>query len=146
VAPKYLLDTNICIYLIKSSSHSQMANDAAKTYLSVKNRFATLSADDLAISVITLGELSFGAQKSQWPSKAIQALDQLTQSLRVMPLSDDVAHRYGKLRATLASVGQPIGANDLWIAAHALALESTLVSNNLREFARVPGLRCENWA
>ena len=131
---RFLLDTNICIYLMKG----RVAN--------VQRQFAALQAYEVAISVITLGELYFGANKSQQRVQAVNALQSLTQSLRVLELNEDVTRHYGEIRAFLEAKGQPVGANDLWIAAHARALGLTLVSNNLREFSRVPNLALENWA
>ena len=133
MAVRYLLDTNICIYIAK---HNPPA---------VRARFEQLSADALAMSVITLGELQHGAEKSQARAKALAALQQLQSAIQVMPLTHAVGRHYGQIRSTLERAGQPIGNNDLWIAAHARAEGWVLVTNNEREFCRVPGLAVENW-
>lgn len=130
---RFLLDTNICIYIAK---HNPLA---------VRERFVRHSANELAMSVITLGELRHGAEKSNSPKKAFATIERLVGAIQVMPLDDEVSHMYGKIRAKLELAGQPIGNNDLWIAAHAKAAGWTLVTNNEREFVRVPGLKIENW-
>jgi tRNA(fMet)-specific endonuclease VapC len=133
MAIRYLLDTNICIYIAKH-------NPAA-----VRERFEQLSADALAMSVITLGELQHGAEKSQARAKALAALRQLQKVIQVMPLNDAVGQHYGQIRSTLERKGQPIGNNDLWIAAHARAEGWVLVTDNEREFRRIDKLAVENW-
>ncbi len=133
MAVRYLLDTNICIYIAK---HNPPA---------VRARFEQLSADALAMSVITLGELQHGAEKSQARTKALAALQQLQSAIQVMPLTHAVGENYGQIRSSLERTGQPIGNNDLWIAAHARAEGWVLVTNNEREFCRVEGLAVENW-
>ena len=133
MAIRYLLDTNICIYIAK---HNPPA---------VRARFEQLSADALAMSVVTLGELQHGAEKSQARDKALAALQQLQSAIQVMPLTADVGQHYGQIRSALERAGQPIGNNDLWIAAHARAEGWVLVTNNEREFRRVDGLVVENW-
>lgn len=130
---RYLLDTNICIYIAK---HNPPA---------VRARFEQFSADALAMSVITLGELQHGAEKSQARDKALAVLQQLQGAIQVMPLPLATGQHYGQIRAALERTGQPIGNNDLWIAAHARAEGWVLVTNNEREFRRVPGLEVENW-
>lgn len=130
---RYLLDTNICIYIAK---HHPPA---------VRARFARHRASELAMSVITLGELRHGAEKSQAPGKAMTTLQQIANSIPVMPLTEAVGQHYGLIRAALEKAGQLIGNNDLWIAAHARAEGWTLVTNNEREFARIEGLQIENW-
>ncbi|MBC7215721.1 type II toxin-antitoxin system tRNA(fMet)-specific endonuclease VapC [Extensimonas perlucida] len=130
---RYLLDTNICIYIAK---HHPPA---------VRARFEQLSADALAMSVITLGELQHGAEKSQSRPKALLALQQLQSAIQVMPLTPAAGEHYGQIRSSLERAGQPIGNNDLWIAAHARAEGWVLVTNNEREFRRVEGLAVENW-
>jgi len=128
-----LLDTNICIYIAKHNPPS------------VRARFEQLNADTLAMSVITLGELQHGAEKSQAREKALLALQQLQSAIQVMPLAEDAGQHYGQIRSTLERAGQPIGNNDLWIAAHARAQGWVLVTNKEREFCRVDGLVVENW-
>ena len=130
---RYLLDTNICIYIAKGQP------------LAVRHRFEQHGMQDLAMSTITVGELRFGAEKSQARARALATIDELTQMIRPSALPMAAAEHYGHIRATLQQLGQPIGNNDLWLAAHALAEGWTLVTNNTREFDRVPGLRVENW-
>ncbi|MEO8249831.1 MAG: type II toxin-antitoxin system VapC family toxin [Burkholderiales bacterium] len=133
MAIRYLLDTNICIYIAK---HSPPA---------VRERFELLDANAIAMSVITFGELRFGAEKSRARDKALAALQQLESSIQVAPLPDAAGIHYGQLCRSLEAVGKPIGGNDLWIAAHARCEGWVLVTNNEREFRRVDGLVVENW-
>lgn len=128
-----LLDTNICIYI------------ARKHPASVGRRFARAAAGSLGISVITWGELCFGAGNSSDPARAHELLQRFARAVEVLPMPVEAGRHYGEIRASLRKSGTPIGNNDLWIAAHALALGVPLVSNNLREFERVPGLKFENW-
>ena len=130
---RYLLDTNICIYIAK---HNPPA---------LRERFSQHSAAALAMSTITMGELRFGAEKSQSQEKARLALQHLQSLIQVAPLTDSVATHYGDIRATLERSGQIIGNNDLWIAAHARAESWVLVTNNEREFGRIDGLVVQNW-
>jgi tRNA(fMet)-specific endonuclease VapC len=129
----YLLDTNICIYIAK---HNPPA---------VRKRFAGHASGEMAMSVITLGELRFGAEKSQSRERALTIIQQLESLIPVYPLPEQAAAHYGQIRAALQQIGQPIGNNDLWLAAHARAEGWIMVSNNEREFARVRGLQMENW-
>ncbi|MGB0955916.1 MAG: type II toxin-antitoxin system tRNA(fMet)-specific endonuclease VapC [Panacagrimonas sp.] len=133
-APRYLLDTNICIYIRRQRPPS------------VLERFRKLRPGEAVISTITYGELLYGAAKNQAPKAAKRRLAALTELLPVLPLGEEVARIYGEIRASLESTGQVIGGNDLWIAAHAKASKLTLVTNNEREFRRVTGLKIENWA
>jgi len=130
---RYLLDTNICIYIAK---HNPPA---------VRERFSRHTAGELAMSVITLGELRHGAEKSNAREKALTTLGQLEACIDVAPLGESVGQHYGQIRSALEKVGQLIGNNDLWIAAHARAEGWILVTNNEREFSRVEGLEVENW-
>lgn len=130
---RYLLDTNICIYIAKHNPPQ------------VRARFEALDADMLAMSVITLGELRHGAEKSQMKAKSMATLGQLETMIQVAPITDTTAHHYGQIRSQLERRGLTIGNNDLWIAAHARANAWTLVTNNEREFVRVEGLSVENW-
>ena len=130
---RFLLDTNICIYIAKHTPPS------------VKARFLQHRAQDLAMSIITLGELQFGAEKSQHKTHALAVIEQLSRVMEILPLSANAAIHYGQIRAHLQKEGQIIGNNDLWIAAHARSEGCTLVSNNTREFMRVPELKFENW-
>jgi tRNA(fMet)-specific endonuclease VapC len=97
------------------------------------------------MSVITLGELRFGAEKSQSRERAIAVINQLETMMLIAPLSESVGEHYGQIRASLQRSGQIIGNNDLWLAAHARAEGWILVTNNEREFVRVDGLQVENW-
>ena len=130
---KYLLDTNICIYVAKHKPPEVLA------------RFNELEAGEVAMSVVTYGELYNGAMKSQHQAVALQKLAQLLTFIPALPLADTVGQHYGEIRSHLEQAGTPIGNNDLWIAAHARELGITLVTNNLREFERVPELVAENW-
>ncbi|MGV8838144.1 type II toxin-antitoxin system tRNA(fMet)-specific endonuclease VapC [Cellvibrio sp.] len=130
---RYLLDTNICIYIAKYNPPS------------VRERFAQHSANELAMSVITFGELRFGAEKSHAKEQAIAVIDDLASLMSVEELGEEVAEHYGDIRARLQNSGQIIGNNDLWLAAHARSQDWILVTNNEKEFLRVDGLRVENW-
>ncbi len=130
----YLLDTNICIYI------------ARQRPLAVLKRFEQLQQGEVVMSFITHGELMFGAEKSQHRDETIEKLNRLTEFIPVVLPSPSTALHYGDIRAQLKRAGTPIGANDLWIAAHARSSNLVLVSNNTREFQRVPGLKMENWA
>lgn len=130
---RYLLDTNICIYIAREKPPEVAA------------RFAALQPGDAAISVITWGELRFGAEKSKRREEVFAMLDEFASLVPVLPMPKDVGDRYAAIRSGLDSVGTPIGNNDLWIAAHALAADITLITNNSREFRRVDGLRIDNW-
>jgi tRNA(fMet)-specific endonuclease VapC len=133
MSTRYLLDTNICIYIAKYRPPA------------VRERFSRHSASELAMSVITLGELRFGAEKSQARDRAIATIDELTGLIPVCELPEPAGDHYGQIRSELQKTGQPIGNNDLWLAAHARSQGWILVTNNEREFLRVPGLRVENW-
>ncbi|WP_228257895.1 type II toxin-antitoxin system tRNA(fMet)-specific endonuclease VapC [Pseudoxanthomonas winnipegensis] len=128
----YLLDTNICIYIINRRPPR------------VFEHFAGLQIGQVAISSITGAELDYGVAKSG-SQRNRQALDKFLAPLDVLSFDEAAMRRYGALRSGLERQGTPIGAMDQLIAAHALALDAVLVSNNLREFERVPGLRLENW-
>ena len=131
---RFLLDTNICIYIAKRRPPE------------VASRFESLRPGDVGMSIITYGELLFGAEKSQHPQPAKERLQRFVELVRVLPLPDESPRHYARIRSELECAGTPIGANDLWIASHALATVLILVSNNLREFCRVTGLETENWA
>lgn len=130
---KYLLDTNICIYIAKYQP------------IEVREKFEQLQYSDLYMSVITLGELRFGAEKSQAKAKAIRVIEQLSQSIQIAELDEHVTHHYAEIRYQLQRQGQMIGGNDLWLAAHARANNWVMVTNNQSEFNRVDGLSVENW-
>lgn len=130
---KYLLDTNICIYLIKRRPEA------------VLTRFHELSLGDIGISVITLYELLFGAYKSQHTTKSIKAVQQLIKPLEVIDFNDVMADVCGRIRAEQERAGRCIGPMDLQIAATALTLNTTLVTNNQREFGQIAELTVETW-
>ncbi|MGZ8152705.1 MAG: type II toxin-antitoxin system tRNA(fMet)-specific endonuclease VapC [Methylovulum sp.] len=130
---RYLLDTNICIYISK------------KRPLEVYQRLSALSIGDVGMSLITFGELRFGAQKSQHQDIALEKLEQLKRYIPVIMPTQETAEKYAITRSFLEKNGQPIGNNDLWIAAHALSMNTILVTNNTKEFIKVPDLLVENW-
>ena len=129
----YILDTNICIYITKQVPH-------------VLKQFESLNIGEAAMSAITYGELLYGAHKSNHTEKALFNLKKLSHFIPPLPVSISATQHYGEIRNSLEKQGTPIGANDLWIAAHALALNATLITNNEKEFRRVEGLKIENWA
>jgi len=133
VSLRFLLDSDICIYAMKRRSPTLI-------------RRLDQRAMSSAISIVAYGELAFGELMSARREQAAAHLAALLETLQVLPLPLEAARRYAEIRAQLQRIGQPIGSNDLWIAAHALADDLTLVTNNEREFQRVPGLRVENWA
>lgn len=129
---KYLLDTNICIYVIK------------RRPISVLDKFNE-AAGHIAISSITLAELLHGVEKSQHVAKNLRAVEDFCSRLDVKDYDENAASHYGEIRADLENKGKIIGVNDLHIAGHARSLGVILVSNNLKEFERVDGLRFQNW-
>lgn len=129
---RYLLDTNICIYVINQRPSEVLA------------QFLAHEDEGIAISVISASELYFGVRKTG-SQRNLRALETFLSPLAVMDFDLEAARVYGEIRATLERKGVPIGPFDTQIAAHALALGLTLVTNNEREFARVPGLKVENW-
>lgn len=129
---KYLLDTDTVIYTIKNRPEH------------MRETFKRHSGQ-MAISSVTLGELIFGAEKSSRPERNLQDIEGLAARLDVLPFDASAAVHFGQLRAELAREGKPIGPYDQMIAGHARALGLILVTNNTREFSRVPGLRIENW-
>ena len=130
---KAMLDTNICIYMIKRRPQS------------VLDRFSAVPVGGIGISSITLAELEYGAAKSAQPRKNREALEEFVSPLDIATFDRDAAEAYGRIRANLERKGLPIGAMDMHIAAHALSLGANLVTNNEAEFRRVSGLRVENW-
>ena len=130
---KYLIDTNICIYIRQNRPAS------------VPARFRTVPAGDVVMSEITWGELVFGAEKSKQRDLAMQRLEELATIIPVAPLPQGAGAAYGKFRAALEKAGESIGGNDLWIAAHAAAASLILITNNEREFKRIKSLKVENW-
>ena len=134
MAARYLLDTNICIYIQRQRPPA------------VLEKFRKLKPGEAVISVITWGELAYGAEKSRQRDNVLALLEELATMLPVMPLPEAAGQTYGAIRAALEVKGEPIGNNDLWIAAHAKAAGLIVVTNNEREFRRVPGLQVRNWA
>lgn len=129
---RYMLDTNITIYVIK------------KRPIEVLNLFNE-HAGGLCISSVTLAELLHGAEKSAKPAHNLRQVDDFVSRLDVLDYGAKAAAHYGQIRAALEQLGKPIGVNDLHIAGHARSEGLTLVTNNLREFERVPGLLLDNW-
>jgi len=130
---KAMLDTNICIYIIKR--HPQ----------AVLDRFSAFPVGDIGISSITLAELEYGAAKSAQPKKNREALEEFVSPLDVAGFDRDAAEVYGRIMAALERKGLPIGATNMLIVAHALSLGAKLVTNNETEFRQVSGLCVENW-
>ena len=134
MGPRYLLDTNICIYLRQNRPPE------------VTERFRHMQHGEAVVSVITYGELLYGAERSQQRTRALESVTRLVSLLPVLPMPWEAAATYGEIRAALEMHGQLVGGNDLWIAAHAKAAGLILVSNNEREFKRISGLKLQNWA
>ena len=130
---RYLLDTNTCIYIIKRSPPH------------VYERFKRLRVGDVGVSAITYCELQFGVANSSRPAENQLALTEFLAPLDVLDFPSAAAIVFGEIRAHLQRVGTPIGNYDLLIAAHALHQGFTLITNNIAEFKRVPGLKVENW-
>ena len=129
---QYMLDTNICIYVLR--------NHPAE----LREQFNRV-AEQLCISMITLAELWYGAEKSSRPDENRQAVDRFVARLDVLPFSAEAALHYGQVRAALERMGRPAGAHDMLIGAHARSAGLAVVTNNISEFERIPGLRVENW-
>lgn len=132
--PVYMLDTDISSYIMKRSHEN------------VLRRLQTVPVGDVCISAITKSELMYGVAVSPRGQQDQLALDAYLRHVEVLGYPDDAASHYGAIRAALKTSGTMIGANDLLIATHARCLGLTLVTNNTREFGRVPGLQIENWA
>ena len=130
----YMLDTNICIYAMKNKPEK------------VLRRFKKELYNGICISSITLAELEYGMKHSSDPAKNGVALLRFLLPMSVLPFGPDAASKYGEIRAYLQNKGTPIGPLDMLIAGHAKAENLVLVTNNVREFERVPGLHLENWA
>ncbi len=128
-----MLDTNICVELIRGR---------AEALLRKMEQFAI---DEIAISSITLAELQYGVEKSANPAKHSSLLADFCAPLAILPFANQAATVYGQIRAALERAGRPIGPLDTLIAAHAISVGCTLVTNNQREFSRVDGLTVENW-
>jgi tRNA(fMet)-specific endonuclease VapC len=130
---KLMLDTNICIYIIK------------KQPATVLEHFLDYQIGDIGISSITLSELRYGVAKSKYHEKNAKALDEFILPLEILPFDEEAALSYGDIRATLEKAGTPVGAMDMLIAAHAVSLGLILATNNVREFERIAGLRLADW-
>ncbi|MGK7960191.1 type II toxin-antitoxin system tRNA(fMet)-specific endonuclease VapC [Crocosphaera sp.] len=128
-----MLDTNICIYIIK------------KRPSTVLTRFQTIASEDLYLSVMTVAELQYGVDKSNAKSKNQEILDDFISRLQVLPWEETAGQCYSKIRNYLEAKGTPIGNMDMLIAAHCQSQNYTLVTNNIREFERIPDLKVENW-
>ena len=129
----YMLDTDICIYIIKRKP------------LGVLKRLESIDPDQLSMSAITFAELMNGAKKSQRVEANVSRLDALGEILEICSFDKQAAVAYGNVRSSLEKRGEVIGPYDLLIAAHALSLDRTLVTNNEKEFKRVEGLKVDNW-
>lgn len=130
---KYMLDTNICIYLIKHQPRE------------VKEKFQGIALGEIAVSTVTVAEMMYGVEKSQYKDKNNAALLAFLAPLEIVDFDFAAAQQYGAVRAYLEKFGKPIGAYDLMIAAHALSLGLVLVTNNEQEFQQVSDLMVENW-
>lgn len=130
---KYLLDTNACIAVLNESDPK------------LTDRLRTVAPSQVSISAITAAELEFGVEKSERVQENRRKLRAFRRKIRTLPFDEAAAARYGEARAKLVRKGAPIGALDLLIAAHALAVDAVVVTANVREFARVPGLTVEDW-
>lgn len=128
----YMLDTNICIYVMKTYPPQ------------LREKFNSL-AEQLCMSSITLGELHYGAEKSARRVENLSAIEHFVARLEVLPFGNKAAAHYGQLRAELERAGTPCGSHDMQICGHARSEGLILVTNNMREFARMPGVRAENW-
>jgi tRNA(fMet)-specific endonuclease VapC len=131
--PRYMLDTDICSFILKRS------NDA------VLKQLQAIAVDDVCISVVTVAELLYGVEISPRRDQDATAVAAFLRHIAVFGFPEEAARHYTEIRAALKRAGEMIGANDLFIAAHARSMNLILVTNNTREFARIPGLRSENW-
>jgi tRNA(fMet)-specific endonuclease VapC len=128
----YMLDTNICIHVMKNYPES------------LREKFNAL-AEQLCISSITLGELYYGAEKSARRAHNLTAIEIFVARLDVLPFAGKAAAHYGQVRAELERLGTPCGPHDMQIGGHARSEGLIVVTNNMREFVRMPGVRTENW-
>lgn len=131
---KYMLDTNICIYIIKEKPKK------------VLDKFQTCNIGDICISMVTFTELQYGVEKSQYKDKNQTALTGFLGPIEILPFEQNAAIKHGSIRADLENQGRIIGAYDLMIGAHAIAENLILVTNNTKEFKRITDLSLENWA
>jgi len=130
---KFMLDTNTCIYIIKRKPPN------------VIERFRQTEISQIGISSITLSELLYGVSRSSKPDQNKIALMQFVTPLEILPYDDEAAQYYGDLRTHLEKQGTPIGSLDMLIAAHALSIACTLITNNEKEFIRIPNMKIDNW-
>ena len=130
---RFMLDTNTCIYIIKRKPPGTI------------ERLKRTKISKICISSITLSELLYGVSKSAKPEQNQVALAQFIAPLEILPYGDEAAQYYGCLRAHLEKQGTPIGSLDMLIAAHALSIGCTLITNNEKEFSRIPNLKIDNW-
>jgi tRNA(fMet)-specific endonuclease VapC len=128
----YLLDSDILSFLIRGNKE-------------VEKKYIEIGSDNVAISVVSQAEILFGLEKNPLSAARQARVLAMIEEVTCLPISSEVAAAYSKVRAYLERNGIPIGPNDTWIAAHALSLGATLVTNNTREFKRVKGLKVENW-
>jgi len=131
---EFMLDTNTCVYIIKRKPPD------------IIERFKRTEISQIGISSITLSELAYGVAKSSRPEQNQIALTQFVAPLEILPYGDEAAQYYGDLRVYLEKQGTPVGSLDMLIAAHALSIACTLVTNNEKEFIRIPELKIDNWA
>ena len=131
---RYILDTDICSYIMKRSHPALL------------ERISSVPISDQAVSVVTVAELLYGVKLSGKPKQARAAFDAFIRHLEIIQWSVEAAEHYADIRANLKVRGEMIGANDLLIAAHARSLKAVMVTNNVREFRRVKGLKVENWS
>jgi len=131
---RYMLDTDMCSYVMKRS------------HPALVKKLRSVPIDSVSVSVITKAELLFGVELSPRRSEDAAALDAFLKHVEVLEFDEAAAGHYAQIRADLQRRGEMIGANDLLIAAHARSRKDVLVTNNTREFGRVPGLKLENWA
>ncbi|MBQ9697988.1 MAG: type II toxin-antitoxin system VapC family toxin [Acidaminococcaceae bacterium] len=129
----YLLDTNICIYAI-NGRHPRLSQ-----------RLLTIHPNDIYISSVTVGELVYGAAKSWWGSRTRQIMYAFLANFTIIPFTEKDAVIFGRCRAGLTAAGTPIGAYDLMIAAQGISRNLTVVTHNMKEFSRVPGIVLEDW-
>jgi len=130
---RWLLDTSICIYLIKKKPSSVIA------------QLESHPLGEVGVSSVTVAELCYGVEKSSYPSRNREALERFLIPLAIADFDYLAAEAYGEIRATLEALGMPIGPLDMLIAAHAVSLGAALVTNNVQEFARIPNLKITNW-
>lgn len=130
---RYLLDTNVCIRYINGRSAA------------IRAKLPTIPRDDVFVSVMTKAELFYGSAKSQTPERSRQKQEEFLATVNILAITDPIIEHYALIRTYLTTQGTPIGANDLFIAATALAHNLTLITHNTAEFGRIPGLQMQDW-